>query len=192
MKGPYLTTIRLNKRYTGRGFLDAQHAHTLVFDMIGERGLWGQPEPGVLVIQHTQPVNWFDYRKVATSSHTTSITTPKKGATIRYALIGNPTGRKTLKHGQTSSRRYPLPPEKWNLWLERHLNQAISITRADTTRLPPAIGRFHQRNTTHHRVMFLGEGVVNSQDCLKSLQHGGVGQGKAYGCGLLIISQGEL
>lgn len=169
---------------------DSQHAHTIIFGMIGERGLWARPQPDTIVVQHKEPVNWAACESVVKHSHTVPVTTPPDGATVSFALIGNPTIAKPQGKGKRG-KPTPLPPEKWNTWLERRLGDALTIESIDTERLPVARGRYHARNTTHHRVMFLGTAKVHNHNALHHLQVEGVGRGKAYGCGLLILQEAQ-
>lgn len=179
----YKTVITLSNRMSKR-FLDVQHAHTMIYGVLGERGLWAQPQPGILVVQHNQPVNWADADSFARRTHTVQVTTPTDGQRIRYALIGNPVKAQYVAGKRGKPRA--LPPGEWSGWLEKRLSPALDLHTIDATLLPVARGRYHARNTTHHRVMYLGEATVTNSSALHNLQRDGVGRGKAYGCGLLI------
>lgn len=182
-----ITTCELTRR--SRNLVcDSQALHrTLKHDVPG-RFLWSLPESHTLVVQHDAPVHWPDAMPgVIARTHTTEVCTPITGAPIRWAIIANPTKATRIK-GQRG-KRTPLPPEEWKAWVVRKLDGAINIHTIDATRMPTARGKRHTMTVTHQRVMFTGTGTVASQATLAELQHAGVGAGKAYGCGLLIVQE---
>lgn len=183
----HLTTCTLTRR-AHRITHDSQAMHrTLKYDIPGHF-LWSQPDPRTLVVQHDETVCWPDVMPgILARTHTTTATTPITGAPIQWAMIASPTKATRIKGRR--GKRTPLPPEEWKQWVARKLDGAINIHTIDATRLPTARGRRHTMTVTHRRVMFTGTGTVASQAALAELQHDGVGSGKAYGCGLLIVQE---
>lgn len=172
------TTITMRNR---RNFLhDSQAVHRTLMHSCETRPLFGVPDALHLVIRHDKPVDWATEFREATQCVTLPTEVPITGAPIRYAIIANPTG---ARHHD----RYFLPPEKWNQWLERKLGEAINLHTIDATKLTASSGRRHNMKVTHGRVLFTGDGTVKNHDTLKTLMHDGVGRGKAYGCGLLLV-----
>ncbi|WP_018024111.1 type I-E CRISPR-associated protein Cas6/Cse3/CasE [Corynebacterium ulceribovis] len=184
----HITTIRLH-RGAARQFRDAHHAHAIIYTFLGERGLWAQPQPDTIVIQHGRPIDWLAHDDLIKSSFTTEIPQHADGDEITFALIGNPTFQK-FERGKRGKRK-PLPPERWNEWLERRMGEILDLHTIDTTSMSTATGRYHARRTTHLRVMYLGMATVKDAARLHTLKANGVGRGKAYGCGLLITQKEE-
>lgn len=110
---------------------------------------------------------------------------PPTGAPVKFGLVGNPTIAKAQKQGR--SRREPLPENQWNAWLERKLGDALNLREIQAKALKPAIAYKPTGRIVHHRVHFTGEATVKNHDTLASLIEHGVGRGKAYGCGLLLV-----
>lgn len=183
----HLTTCTLSRR-ANHITRDSQAMHrTLKHDIPG-RFLWSLPDPRTLVVQHDEPVHWPDVMTgVISRTHTTTTSTPITGAPIQWAMIANPTKATRIK-GQRG-KRTPLPPEEWKTWVARKLDGAINIHTIDTTRMPIARGKRHTMTVTHQRVMYLGTGTVANRQALADLQRDGVGPGKAYGCGLLLVQE---
>lgn len=151
--------------------------------------LWALPDPNTLVIQHTQDVDWLTIMDgVIARSHTVEVSTPMTGAPIHWGLIGNP-AKAVMRPGAERGKRQALPPSEWKAWAQRKLGEAINPHSIDATAMPTAHGTKPGMRTTHKRVLFTGTGSVANRDRLAALQHNGVGPGKAYGCGLLIIQE---
>lgn len=110
---------------------------------------------------------------------------PPTGAPVAFGLVGNPTIGKAQKQGR--SRREPLPENQWNAWLERKLGDALNLREIQAKALKPAIAYKPTGRVVHHRVHFTGQATVKNHDTLASLIEHGVGRGKAYGCGLLLV-----
>lgn len=110
---------------------------------------------------------------------------PPTGAPVAFGLVGNPTIGKAQKQGR--SRRQPLPETEWENWLRRKLGDALNIHKVRADLLKPAIAYKHTDRIVHHRVHFTGQATIKNHDTLASLIEHGVGRGKAYGCGLLLV-----
>lgn len=183
-----ITTCTLTRRSRALS-RDSQAAHrTLKHDIRG-RFLWALPEPRTLVVQHEEAVHWPDVMPgVVARTHTTDVSTPPTGVPIQWALIANPT--KSVSRGEgVRGKRIPLPPEEWKAWVARKLNGAINLHAVDATLMSVARGQKPDRMTFHRRVLYTGTGTVANRAALARLQHDGVGPGKAYGCGLLIVQE---
>lgn len=186
----HLTTCALT-RSAGRIARDSQAMHrTLKHDIPG-RFLWSLPESRTLVVQHEEPVHWPGVMPgVVARTHTTTVDTPITGAPVTWALIANPT-KSQFRPGQRG-KRVPLPPEEWKAWAGRKLDGAINLHEVDATLMPVARGNRHEMTIYHRRVLYTGTGTVANQQALAGLQRDGVGAGKAYGCGLLIVQEAHV
>lgn len=183
-----ITTINLNRR--ARGLTrDSQALHRTIAHALGERGLWAMPDHRTLVIQHEKPIDWTTRLEgIIAHSHTIERRTHQADTQVEWALIANPVAA-IMQPGLKRGKRRPLPPEKWNSWVERKLTPALDIHRIDGTALPTAVGKRHGARTIHRRVLFTGLATVTDPDALTRLQDTGIGPGKAYGCGLLITQE---
>lgn len=180
------STLALDRR--GRGLLrDAQAVHRTLAHATDGHALWGSPDGEHLIVRHPQPVRWATAMRHIAQAVTLPTTTPITGAHVQWAIIANPT-HALARPGQRG-KVVPLPPEKWNSWVERKLGQALNLHTIDGTALPAAVGHKRDRRTTHRRVLFQGTATVRNHDTLATLMTAGVGRGKAYGCGLLLIEQ---
>ncbi|WP_151530555.1 MULTISPECIES: type I-E CRISPR-associated protein Cas6/Cse3/CasE [Corynebacterium] len=185
-----LSTIKINRN--GRGLLrDAQAVHrTLLHATGGARPLWGCPSPHGLVVRHDAPVDWKTAMAGVADGYTTRVEEiPAPGAEITFGLIGNPA--KAEKREGTRGKITALPEAEWDTWLLRKLAPALDIPHLTLGHVPlaNAHGVKPQRRVTLRRVMFRGEAIVNDQIVLAQLLANGVGRGKAYGCGLLLVEE---
>ncbi|AWB84799.1 type I-E CRISPR-associated protein Cas6/Cse3/CasE [Corynebacterium liangguodongii] len=184
-----ITTCQLSCR-ARRLERDSQAMHRTLKHVIPGPHLWGVPEHGVLVVQHQEPVHWPTAMPgVVDHSHTVEVTTPITGAPITWAIIANPTRAIAQGMGKRG-KRVAVTPDGWKRWIGDRLEGAINIRDLDAAGLPVARGKRHEMRTTHHRVLYTGTGTVANQARLAELQATGIGRGKAYGCGLLIVQEG--
>nr|DAI33615.1 MAG TPA: Cas system-associated protein [Caudoviricetes sp.] len=183
-----LTTCVLS-RNAKRLAHDSQALHrTLKHDIKGNF-LWSLPDRRTLVIQHDEPVHWPDVMPgVITRTHSVEAITPITGVPVQWALIANPTVCVSRGKGRRG-KRTPLGEEDWVPWAHRKLDAAINIHEVDATLMPVARGQRHEMTIYHRRVIFTGTGTVACRDTLADIQRAGVGAGKAYGCGLLIVQE---
>ncbi|WP_432105898.1 type I-E CRISPR-associated protein Cas6/Cse3/CasE [Streptomyces sp. bgisy091] len=120
----------------------------------------------------------------------------RPGLTIRYRCAASP----VRKPGATTRALYKLPPvvpltgaaaDEW--WLRQadqsglkpltHHSQPLDAARGE--RRPANAPPQHIR---HARTQFDGTAAIIDTDLLRAAIRGGIGRGKAYGCGLLSIA----
>jgi CRISPR system Cascade subunit CasE len=104
---------------------------------------------------------------------------PAAGATIRFRLSVNAVRR--LRSGGTA------PVEDIDEWVAEKLNGAIR----DVTILNHLRSIVDSGRSSLQVDLIDGAGSVTDQHALSELIHGGVGRGKAYGCGLLLVAELE-
>lgn len=169
---------------------DSHYLHRLVATLTdgAERPLWAMPRPGVLIIRspHLTEVGLPARAQVAT----TTALVPDDGSRVEWALVASPCKTEFVR-GQRGTRR-PLPAGEAPEWAARKLAgplSSIEVTGADL--LPALPGRNPKtgRVITHHRYAINGTAVVTDQKALVELLAAGVGPGKAFGCGLLIVKE---
>jgi CRISPR-associated protein Cas6/Cse3/CasE subtype I-E len=176
------TIVRFNRR------TDAYRIHQQVTaTATGKRVLWANPDPNILVIQSATTPAWEQIQGAETAMTEPAITTFTTDSTVKFGLIGNPirTVGKRRPDGSpnTNPGRRPLPIPERPAWLHRKLSPALTITTLNHQRLPDATGR----GIVIARHLFQGAATVDDPDALADLITGGVGAGKGFGCGLLIV-----
>lgn len=184
-----LHTIRLP--HTRR---DAHYLHRLVLALTEghNRPLWVSPAPRTLVVR-APSINENQLPADAYLS-TTAQQVPDANSQVEWALVANP-ARATGPRGADGrligrSKRQPLPEGEISGWVCRKLVGPLTdITVADTDRLPALPGHNPKtRHTiTHTRYAITGNATVADQKALAELLAAGIGPGKAFGCGLLIV-----
>jgi len=193
-----LTVLRIP---TGR---DRNHhalhqAVTAAADMAGaagNRALWSAPTPGVLLVQAPR----LDPARIsgAAVQHTVDVAAAlaelQPGTPVRIGLIANPCRtERVTPDGRllNRSRRVPLPHADRPGWLRRQLTGALTVTDLDDRALRPVVAPRPDGRATLARHLFTGAGTVDDPQVLARLVRGGVGPGKAYGCGLLTVRKGR-
>lgn len=190
-----LTTLSLATITMRPGHLrDAHNIHQAVARAAtGGRILWASPTPTTLLVQ-AEHIRWATIRG-ALSAHTIDVTAAHAaftaGQTVRFALIANPTSAvgKRRPDGSLSLRagRRALPQADRPGWLARKLAGALTITALTDQPLPAATGRRRDARVTLDRHLFTGTATLLDPAALADLTAGGVGAGKGYGCGLLLV-----
>src|SRR5690606_27648372 len=119
---------------------------------------------------------------------------PQAGERIGWALVASPckaTGPRDPETGRllARSKRQPLPEPEWESWVRRKLDGALDLDQISHERLPgwPGRPRDGRAPIIHMRVAYAGTGRVTNPDALARLLADGVGPGKAFGCGLLLV-----
>lgn len=157
-------------------------------DGLPGRLLWAEPRPGRVVVQAGGPLPAPD----AALDLGPQLAALAAGDRVRWALIGNPT-ECLARHAPDGSRmrgvRTVLPEDRRRGWVERKLAPVLEITRLLDEPLPAAAGTKRGRRICHARHAYAGTGFVSDADALREAVAAGVGHGKAFGCGLLLIKQ---
>lgn len=166
---------------------DLQAAHVLAYGAAaahpGGRVLWAAPTPDRLIIQADRPAD-LDHARTRTVR-----TDWPAGTPITWALIACPTvcGR---PHPGAPTRRQVLRTDfDRTEWACRKLGAALDVTDIDVEDMGTWGGQKHGRRVAWHRVAYAGAGTVRDPDALATLIRSGVGPGKAYGCGLLLVQE---
>lgn len=147
----------------------------------------------VILVQSNVMPNW-DHEAVDQRAFLSIETRPlswkiEPGKRFVFRLAGNPTKRE--KDG--GKRRAILEPEGQVAWLKRKMEDAgVSVERVNlvsswTQKSYRGIPRQDRQHASHVGVMFEGAIVVQDTDKFTAILKSGVGQGKAYGLGLLSI-----
>lgn len=177
----FLSSCRMRHPVT-----DIQRIHGMVRGAVpdGERYLWAQPLPSLVVVQADRQV-----RLPGTSEWASwPVSTPAAGESVRLSLIASPT-RVITAGGR--KRRVLLPEGEWPDWLRRKLGDAVALDHVEAARLGGRHGRRGGAGVTIGLAQFDATGTVTDSQALAALQHSGVGPHKGYGSGLLIVSSGE-
>lgn len=181
----HLTQIRFRRP----ALRDSQTTHRTVLAAAGSdagRILWAAPRRDLLIIQSAQLITADRIDGVAASHSGPVHTTWTAGQPIQLSLIASPT---YCQHtpGQRGKRR-ALPIDACDAWLRRKLGHAATLDEIEVQEMGPRTGRRHEHTVVHRLVGFHALGRVADPDALRQLQLDGVGAGKAYGAGLLLVS----
>lgn len=105
------------------------------------------------------------------------------GQGYRFEVVAAPTMRKT-----TTRQVVPLPPELWEHWLARHL-PACELTEVGAVPEEPVRGYDRNRHAAiwHPAVRFTGSLQATDAGTLAQLLREGIGRGKAFGLGMLMV-----
>lgn len=158
----------------------------------GEAGrvLWrAWPRDGRIIVRHPEPADWdrafadFYCRPQVEQNEVTAHLT--RGDEWRFWLVGNPTKR------ESDSRNLTSNGVDWRDWLYRKLDAAgaAPLDRIDARRLRADQPRRGNHELTIDRVRFAGDLAVEEPARLAEALSAGIGRGKAFGCGLLLLGE---
>lgn len=169
---------------------DSQITHTTVLTAVGVhdhgRVLWASPRRDMLIIQSGQAVPADAITGVVEARSGPVRTRWQAGDKVRLSLIANPV--KSEWHPPHRGMRRPLPIDECDGWLRRKLAAAVDVGTVEVEEVGRRHGRRRDaRHVTHRLVGFHALGVVLDPDELEQLILSGVGPGKAYGAGLLLV-----
>lgn len=154
----------------------------------GSRLLWAQPTRWSLVVQSSLPVSALACPAgYVDRTHSREIAFPADGDLVRWALIANPS--RATRVGQPDGQRRNVAADHPDEWVTKRLSTVLDdLTIEDSARLPSVRGRRQDGSTVHlARHRWVGAGRVADAEGLAARMLGGVGHGKAYGCGLLLV-----
>lgn len=183
----HLTRIR----YARPVLRDTQATHRALahaVEGVPGRWLWAAPLRDLLIVQGPAPVPVDDLAAIApiTESGTSPVPDIDEGP-ARLSLIAHPT-RSVARPGGRGVRT-PLPIDQAADWLARKLADAVELDQVDVQPLGTHRGRRLDGNhPAHHLVGLTATATVTDPDRLAELRAAGIGPGKAYGAGLLIVS----
>lgn len=190
---PVLTVIRLDprSREARADRHDLCRMHGRVVEMLGlqpgevkGRELWASPSPERLLVQYERPVDvrWLpDGYHVGHDVHEVRADWPA-GARVRWAVIANPVHSRSH-----SGRRGVIEPVDPQVWARRRLD-ALDLEDVVMHERHHATGRHRGGPVTHDRVRLTGVGTVLDPARLAGQIRSGVGRGRAFGCGLLLVA----
>lgn len=155
------------------------------------RMLWANPTRGVLVVQGSTPITAercpWRHSHIGASQPVCADWQP--GDVLKFSLIGNPV--KSLRRDQCGGkvRRVPLTdPAQRDAWMHRQLGAFFADITADGQPLSPSISaRPDGKRPVQTRHLWVGIATVADPAALRAAIIGGIGHGKAYGCGLMIV-----
>lgn len=177
----YQSVIRLT-----RPVRDARAVHRAIeHDAHPVRALWAQPSPRTLVVRTSADTRWAGFPFAAAVSTSLTRTRYDQDQDVDWALVANPTRSSARPTGGRGRRTGIADPGQAAQWARDHLAPALDVAALAGKRLPSAHG---QDGLCLTRWAFSGTAAVNAPDALARLLAEGVGRGKAFGCGLLLIS----
>lgn len=179
-----------------RTWRDTHFAHAKVLEWAadGHRVLWARPHPDLMLIQSTKPVDTDALPSGHHVTHKPVDTDWPAGAKIRWSLIANPAKAVPRHDGPDGrcirpSRRVPIPLAERDQWLRRKLAGALTIGHMSGHPLGRRTGYRAGQRVVHELHCWVGDATVTDPHTLADLITSGVGPGKAYGAGLLLIRE---
>jgi len=191
-----LTLMRLHRDANALA-RDSHLMHrTLLSVTGGVRPLWCLPNNSTLIIQHDMPLADMPVGLVVNSSSAQVRVDYDQGERVSITLIGapvassgewvrddkgEPTGRKRRSYRM-------IPPVEQPNWLVRQLSDALTLEDIRVEPMRPSKGLKAERTITWSRVAFAARGIVADPDRLRTRIIEGVGHGRAFGLGLLMVT----
>lgn len=201
----WLTRMTLNGRRSGtrRLLSNPQHMHAAVQSAFGERDpgrtLWRidkrLPHPVLWLVSPEVPdlthvaeqAAWPHLdRQWVSASYLPLLKQLREGDLYHYRITVNPSsirkGRRVVPQGRDAINRW---------WAARATAAGLAPIRIDTDFVEQRQIRFARADAhvTIGYATFEGQALVTDPVALRSALTGGVGRGKAYGCGLLTLSR---
>lgn len=200
------------------GRVDVCETHALVMTMLGEgyqrpetcRELWAIPTQSRLLIQHpgSLDIRWLPPYCQLVGSETVR-TVWRAGARIVWSVIANPTteisaapyqpppgGGTWTQYCRTHSIRYrsakkrtPVKAEAAIVEWARAKLAGIEPTTINIGRRRTVSGQKRDRRVTLWTVHLTGIGIVGDPEAWQRTLCQGIGDGKAYGCGMVVCSE---
>lgn len=146
------------------------------------RVLWCRPERGRVIVQSTR----LDLGRMPGLIKSASRAVPVRvdwpaGTRVRVSLIANTRRR----HGR---QRQPVPDDELPAWLTERLPM-LGLDHVDAQPLPAIRALKQQHRITLARTAFCATGTVTGPTALHDIILSGLGGGKAYGCGMLLVTE---
>lgn len=211
----WLTQIVLNSRHpvVQKALSDARIMHSHVMALVtSTRGAQPRLEAGVLyriensrsgplLLVQTRPKPEVselseELGQAEVRDITPLLETLTPGAVLRYRITASPTRRIVAKDAQRGDRGAITPlwgveAEEW--WTRRASGAGLDIRTVISEHIGTIHGEKRKGSIVHHAAMrFSGVGVVTDAQRLVEALRGGIGRGKAYGCGLLSLAPARL
>lgn len=148
------------------------------------RTLWAQPTPRRIIIRTpVAGVAWDRWPHAQSTSVTAASLRYTPGTRIAWALIANPT-RSVFIRGQRGKRVALDDADSVIAWAGERLRAAATPDGVDAQRLQPASGA---SGLNLSRWALSGSATVEDSGAMARLLTEGVGHGRAFGCGLLLV-----
>ena len=187
-----MTTLTLLKLTRAGQQLNPRDLHTVLcwaFPHDEVRLLWTRPRPETLLVQaDTGP----DPDRLIGLIETHQCTDPQHvwpvGAAVTLSGVLNPTTGNSghRPDGTRRSGKKPVPAENLAVWLEPRLH-GLTATRVTAENLPSSrVTKPNGHTVNLARVAVRVTGTVTDAEALAGMLAAGLGDGRAYGCGLLI------
>lgn len=190
-----LTKLPLNRRdeRVRRDLSDVQAAHRMVQTLVAgrreeEQLLWGVlAEQSALVVSHALPVphHAFPPGYLAGSPETYPAADLTAGAAVSLRGMVNPTASE-FRPGQRGVRRFITGEAGREEWLRRQLGSGFQLIRYREVAEVCLRGLRGGRQVSIRAVDVRVTCKVTDEVAARRLLEGGVGRGRAYGCGLLL------
>ncbi|WP_181281791.1 type I-E CRISPR-associated protein Cas6/Cse3/CasE [Bifidobacterium rousetti] len=185
-------TLDLNDPRNTHATASRQRLHAIIAAATGEgRQLWRLEHNRIYLaantIDNTQLQTRFGRCTIETTDYDNLLNTLQTGQHYRWAIQANPT---TTKSHDPHKNRIPLKTNPERLaWIHRQITKAgctpitTTITTAHAERFKRGTDTITIQNVSYH-----GELEINNPDQLRQALTQGLGPGKGYGLGMLLLN----
>ena len=156
--------------------------HRIEDSYCGDRLLWAWLTPDACLVQAESGSTPEGFREV----YRRPLAPVEVGQRVEVLGVVCPTVC-TPRPGAKRGVRRPLPPERWPDWYTRKLSGALDVDGCRVERLRKARAYKGQITATVQQCIAAASGTVVDVEALDRLRLAGVGTGKAYGCGLVVV-----
>lgn len=183
-----LTSIRLTSSAAAAARRNVRWLHHRICDTFAaERILWAQPSPTGVIVRSDGLVANADLSWMGSCGILQEGALRDGPATI--SIIACPTIARRNPDRKSRGARTPLTdPSDKNAWLTRRLSSAIAVEEIVCEPLGAVFAHKGDTVATIKRTRFTASGNVTSVNHLRDIITHGIGPGKAYGCGMVVVA----
>lgn len=180
---PRLYRIELTRTGINR-FHDLQAAHSAIAESTTNsrtRVLWAMPRKGLIIARaDTFEPRGGLFREIR---HAPYEVDTQPGNRITLSTIINP-----VKIKVPSGKAAVIPESETKEWLDHRLRGSVELDQPSVKHLGPRRGNRGDMTVTITWRAVHSTATVIDPDVLRRLARDGIGRGRAYGCGLLLIT----
>ncbi|MSS45313.1 type I-E CRISPR-associated protein Cas6/Cse3/CasE [Cutibacterium sp. WCA-380-WT-3A] len=183
-----LTSIDLTRPAAAAALRNVRWLHHRIDGTFsGGRILWAQRTPMHILVRHdayrpNADMSWIASAGVIAEGH------PSDGDTIQLHLVACPCAS-VRTPGRSRGVRTPITDHDGQItWARQRFRDIIDCAAVDATPLRPVFGHKSSGLVTIRRVDYTVSGRVIDAAALERMVASGVGPGKAYGCGMVMVT----
>ena len=183
-----ITSVRLTVGAARQADRNVRWLHHKIEDTFAsDRVLWARPSWSAVIVRSDglrigSDISWLECVGMLDDP------APHVGDDIIVQVIACPTRSVRPAGAHCRGTRTPIPVgDDSSAWIRRHLDQAMTIDTVEQRGMPTVWAHKPGTTATIRRIRFAVSGRVTDAGALKRLIDTGIGPGKAYGCGMVVI-----